>query len=456
MIMQSTVQEFEPEREEPEPYRGYLLGLGILIREAERMDAEGVDWRDVIGADLPDEIINHRVRLIFASGKFASHWYESELSVGALIWLTRQRAKLPKDARGICLSRVRYFYEENRRARKADKCSALYGMSLDADGFPRRDAINATHFVIAFSSASDGKSTGTLSRESYKGPPVPLNVLDYLGEDKSRAYQRLRVGISADGSELTLSFEPQQRTRYLVIFVRPLEGELLEALIERRLFKEFGRAVEQQVLGVTGTDSSCFEAVRVGYLPIEPKYGVEPYHELLGPRRLFDPVPLAEQILRDNPPRERKQFNGEVRDSGVPARLKNSLEGVLLASLIAEQFGELVRRENNCEPLVLHRCPFAEEHGSNRGQADGSAYVYDASDTCRFPIMRCHHQTCAGRRTEDFVAEMIAAGEIEHGAVFEDSAYRLRYADDESESRYEAQVQQLAAKMRAHLQTRRS
>lgn len=452
--MRSAVQGFEPEHDEREPYRGYLIGLGILVREAERMDAEGVDWSNVIGSDLPAELINHRVPLIFASGKKASHWYEAELSIGALIWLTRQRAKLPKDARGICLSRVRYFDGENRRARKADKCSAVHGMSLDADGFPRRDAINATHFVIAFSSASDGKSTDTLSRESYKGPPVPLSVLDYVGKDKARGYQNLRVGISADDNELTLSFDRQQRTRYLIIFVRPLEGELLEALIEQRLFKEFGRAVEQQVLGITGTDSSCFEAVRVGYLPIEPKYGVEPYHELLGPRRLFDPIPLAEQILRDNPPRERKQFNSEVRDSDVPARLKNSLEGVLLASLIAEQYDELVRRENNCEPLVLHRCPFAEEHGSNRGQADGSAYVYDASDTCRFPIMRCHHQTCAGRRTEDFVAEMIAAGEIEHEAVFEDSSYRLRYADDESESRYEAQVKKLAEMARTKLMRR--
>lgn len=414
------------------PQREHLAALGNMVRYAEALDARGFDWSELTGVSLPPDIAALRVQIMFASGMFAKHWYEATISYGALVWLTQQRIAGPKDrikdARGIVLS-VTNFDDEVpwMRRRRKEKCVAINGLSFDADGYPTREMVQPTCLLIAYSTSNDGKDSEKLSRDTYKGAPTPEAIRHHFGDAKARAYKNLRVGVNDEG--LGLSFDKQQRTRYLAAFKRPLEGGLLDQLIERSLFDKFAAAVEEEALGITGTDTKCFEPVRVAYLGIEPQYDAPAYNEVIGPHELFDPVPTAERILAENPPRERKEYSGEIRDGEVPPHLRESLKGVLLASLIAEQYEELVRNENNVDPLVLHRCPFADEHGSKTGVSDGSAYVYDAGEEYAYPRVKCHHETCKNRKTEEFVAAMIEAGEIEREDVFENADYRLQYEE---------------------------
>lgn len=420
---------------EKDAQREHLLILGNMIREVEALDARGFDWP---GVHLPPALAQHPVPIMFASGKFASHWYCATVSYAGLVWLTQQR--IPglksdvKDARGIVLSSTRTGTDDDegekepwKRRRKKERCERVDGVSLDADAYPTRDMVQPTCLVIAYSTSGDGKNSEKLSRETHKGAPTPDAVRACRGEEKARGYKNLRIGVGDD--ELTLSFDPQQRTRYLIVFKRPLEGDLLKRLIDRGVYDKFAAAVEKEALGTTGTDTKCFEPVRVAYLGIEPQYDAPAYNEVIGPEELFDPVPTAERILAENPPRERKQQTGEIRGGEVPPSLRGNLKGVLLGSIIDDLYPELVKGSNNIDPLVLKCCPFADEHGSKTGQADGSAYVYDANDEYMYPRVKCHHETCKDRKTEEFVAAMIESGEIEREQVFEDADYRLVYSE---------------------------
>lgn len=404
------------------------------------------------GVGVPPELAARKVTFNFASGQYSRNWYSAELSLPALVMLTRiVRTGVGKDARGVVLS------EYPSGERKKAKVERVNGMMLDADGYPTRDLVNPSHFVIAYATASDGKCEETLSRAAYaagavkhKLAPVPTaeSVLAFKAAEKpgsERAYRDMRIAL--EDQDIIMRFTPQQRTRYVVIFDRPLEGDILQALIAApKGFEKFGKALEKEVLGVDGTDVSCFEPVRIGYLPTT-KASVEPadyYHALLGPPVLFDPVPLAERIIAANPAKQRKVYSAEIREGDpIPAHLKDSLEGVLLATIINEGYPELVRSENNCEPLVLHRCPFADYHSTNPGASDGSAFVFDASEANRYPVMRCHHTTCKGRLTEDFVAEMIAAGDLDAAHVYEESNNRLRYTDKATDERFAAALRRL-------------
>lgn len=411
------------------------IALGSDVFNLLQVEREGL----IPDTGVPPELCNKRVSFAFASSKYAKHWIGASLSLPALALLTRiVQTRADKDARGLVLS----VCEGTSRTKKA--VYQVGGMMLDADGYPTRDLVNPSHFVIAYATASDGKSEETLSRAAYAagaakyklaGVPTAASVLALKGKEKpgsERAYASLRISI--EGDDIALRFAPQERTRYVVVFDRPLEGDLLQALIDApKGFEKFGRALELEVLGTDGTDIKCFEPVRVGYLPTT-EASEEPanyYHALLGPPVLFDPVPLAERIVAENPARKRQIHDAEIReDDPIPPHLRDSLEGVMLASLIAEGYPELVRSENNLTPLVLHRCPFADHHSTNPGAADGSAFVYDATASSRYPVMRCHHTSCNGRLTEDFVVEMVAAGDLDESHVFDEARNRVRYAGE--------------------------
>lgn len=425
------------------------IALGSDIYGLMQADRDGL----IGDTGVPLELANKRVSINFASGKYSKNWFGAELSLSALAVLTRLvRTGVDKDARGLVLS------DFPGGERKKASVYRVNGMMLDADGYPTRDLIKPSNYVIAYATASDGKCEERLSRDAYaagalkhKLAPVPTaaSVLALKAAEKpgsERSYNNMCI--SLDGDDIVLRFAPQQRTRYVVVFERPVEGDVLQALIAAPDgFKKFGHALEREVLGVGGTDVSCFEPVRIGYLPTTTA-SEEPadyYHALLGPPVLYDPVPLAVRIVAENPVKQRKVYHAEIRENeAIPERLRGSLEGVLLATLIAEGYPELVRNENNCEPLVLHRCPLADYHASNTGAADGSAYVYDASEHCRYPVMRCHHTSCSDRRTEDFVAAMIEAGDLDPSHVYEEANNRLRYADEQAEAIYAEKLAKLA------------
>ena len=136
----------------------------------------------------------------------------------------------------------------------------------------------------------------------------------------------------------------------------------------------------------------------------------------MGPPEFVDAMAIAEQVIAEAPPRRERSYNVSAMTT-VPNELRGSLRGVELARLIADLYPELVHSENNLSPLVLRRYPFCEEHGSKRGQADNTLFCFDP-DRTPYPVMRCRHQTCADRRTEDFVAAMTEQGELDRDDVF--------------------------------------
>lgn len=426
------------------------IELGLMIRALETLTIQGYDFSPHLGrGDIPKEFWRKHVTIMFASGKFAAVWWSATLSLGALAFLMTKRCwNATKDQRSIVLSKVK------RKSRKKADVVEVHGLSLDDDGVIGRASVKSKYFLIAFGTASDGKDHELIECDAYAEfakkkkrphPPTDASVAEYLNQncphgDAYRAVtlerhpqmpDKLQVITGGDGRlHYSVAFEPQQRTRYLVVFSRPLGGDLLKALLALpKGFLEFCRRVEFEALGCHGTDEACFEPVRVGYLPSGNKCDF--YHAILGGPQLIDPVPIAQQVIAQTPPRLAKTLNVTPIVGEVPRSLRRTLKGVRLASLIADNYPELVHKENGLEPLVLRCCPFCDEHSVKRGQADNTLYCFDPSDTA-YPTMRCHHQSCKGRKTEAFVGELIARGELAWNAVYENSDYRDLYAEEEA------------------------
>jgi hypothetical protein len=407
------------------------LELSIIMTALESIQTS-YDWQRLeFLKGIPTELLNKEFDISFGAGKDALHWHSATINFAALAYLSSEPCRNgQKDLRGISLCKLL-----GRRRRKAveldlsEGVTAVCGLSLDDDGVIGRNNINAGPMVIAFSTASDGKCTEIVDGPAFEAfakrseidlTPTPETMSRYLnaGLEHGAAYKDVQLDANyiegSFGPSYRVLFRAQQRTRYLSLFADPVQGQLLRDLIDKPgAFRTFGELVEYEALGARGTDSACFDPVRVGYLPSGNH--PTPYFSILGHPYLLDAIPLAEKALQmaTVSVAQRRPINTTRQPNRVRSPGKSSgnlqLRGVRLASLIAEHHRELVRHLNGLKPLVLSCCPFADGHRSDRGKADGSLYCYDP-DISPFPVMRCHHNSCMDRLTEDFVAAMIEQG----------------------------------------------
>jgi hypothetical protein len=425
------------------------IELALVIAALEELDRQGFDFRGSLDrAGDPQEFWQQTVSLIYASGKFASEWRSASLTLGALAFLTTTRCwNAAKDQRAIVLTKV------TGKSRKKVDAVEVHGLSLDDDGVIGRDRIRPKYLLMAFGTASDGKNRDLIDCKAYEKfakkknrpfPPTNVSAAEFLNQNCNHGDAYRNVELKRDPrmpdkalllvhdaqgfSNYSIEFEPQQRTRYLVVFRRPLESDLLKALLALPSgFSRFCKLVEGEALGCHGTDEACFEPVRVGYLP-SGNVG-DFYHAILGGPQLIDPVPLAERVVAEAPHRPPPKLTVSPLEGDVPLHLRRSLKGVRLASLIADNYPDLVHKENGLEPLNLRCCTYCDEHSVKRGQPDNALYCYDPSHT-PYPTMRCHHQSCSGRKTEAFVEALIARGDLHRDAVYDNSQYRDLYVDE--------------------------
>lgn len=328
------------------------------------------------------------LKIRFAGTRYATQWACWGVPLyGFAARLTLHEVRVEKDGPCIVLSDLK----GNLPRRKIENVVAVYGIGLDDDAVMGRDAICAALgqravLTVVYNTFSDGKP-------------------------------------GANGAE--------DRTRVIVTFARPLEGELLRRLIELGGYQRLCLAIEAQ-LGLHGTDQSCMEPARCHYLPAYPPNGPrEAWLEVFG-SELIDGVPMAEAIVAELEAEhatraERRARRAVMCEGNVPRILARSLKGVLLASLIDDLYGDLVHRAKS-NLIELRRCPFAAEHSSGDTHA-GECIVYDPdadAGNC-FPRVWCHHQTCKGRRVEEFVAKMIAEGDLDAADVFLEPLYRELY-----------------------------
>ncbi len=423
--------------------------LLAVIVGVSRLDNDGLDFREHLGRpDLPPHILKTRLPMLVAGGNAqnANDWAATQPTIGAFAWLTSIPCKnVNKHARGATLCII----TEGKR-RKAN-CIAVTGFAMDDDGVLGRAVIDkalsrpGAPIVIAYATANDGKSSDLVPVHGFKHyadrkeldcEPTDENVARFLNK-KGIAYRNVRLERYEDGTpKLALDekdvphfvahFDPQERTRLFIPFLNRIEGENLERLKESPSnYVAAAMACELDILGVNGCDTSTLQPVAIGYLPSGDK--PNRFFKVYG-SELYDPTPTIERVVAVLPKREKKalKVGGVIRPQDM-----GTLKGVMLASLLSEQFPELCRNKSD-SPTVLHRCPFADEHNSKRGQADGSAFIYnpDPDNGTAYPTFRCHHDSCDHYRTEDFVAALIAGGEIDAESIYQNADYRI--AIDES------------------------
>lgn len=107
---------------------------------------------------------------------------------------------------------------------------------------------------------------------------------------------------------------------------------------------------------------------------------------------------------------------GIKRSSSAPSATAGnfSLRGVRIASVIAEHADDIVTTTPKSEGgrlKVSLECPFADEHTQQRGKnTRGGCWAQDPEPGKEFGVVRCSHDHCRERRTEDFIDAWITAG----------------------------------------------
>ena len=370
---------------------GPLIGLALHMRDLDRLDETGIDWgqrhgRSDVDADIWAQIIPLCYGAATVDGRDNHHNFD--LRFGALVELVKHRwPHGSKRARDIVLAQLTTLRRKIEFDDGSFGITVMSGLSLDDDGGIGRSTYCPAYLILVYNTDNDGKASTWIGVSSFQAfakkhgvalVPTPETMAQCLNISCKHgdAYRKVRFRTDPDcpdapsvtehGGELCyeVEFEPQERSRLLIVFRVPLPAKLVRRLRELGLFRLFCERVELAVLGRRGTDTTCFDPVRKGYLPGRSE---NEYCEVLGPPQFVDAIAIAEQVIAEAPPPRDRNFTVSSM-SEVPERLRASLRGVRLASAIADQYPELVHSENNLTPLVLRRCPFCDEHGSKRGQ----------------------------------------------------------------------------------------
>ncbi len=306
---------------------------------------------------------------LLSLGAAAGH-YPVDLTFGALVELVKHRwPHGSKKARSIVLARLSTALRRIEVA-NGGGIEDVAGLSLDDDAVIGRSKFVALFLLIVFGTANDGKCRTEVAVEAFQNfakkrglSPVPTaaSMAQFLNQNcrHGDAYRQVRLPPDPrfpDGPTVVdrggnlyyaVEFEPQERSRILIVFRKALPGATVYRL--RAIpggWKLFCERVEMAVLGRRGTDESCFDPLRLGYLPS----GEAPsFCEVIGPPELVDAIAIAEQIIAEAPPPRQRDFTVSSM-SAVPERLRGSLRGVRLASLLADFYPELVHSENNLVP----------------------------------------------------------------------------------------------------------
>jgi hypothetical protein len=433
------------------------MELKRLIPDLEACD--GMDWAAALG--LPPHVmplLDNRIRFIYADGsqgrdgryygaERSEVWHSANLSLGALFWLTSQQDEdAKKDHAGIALM----TQKTGERTRRQHVAASWTGLALDDDNHKELGrgvtVTNTGPIRVAFSTASDGKDAASNEMAAFgKWAKEVANGLSFTKADDAtiaRFLNALKDGepfrsvkvkryeggtpMVRDGGLFDYTMEAHTRTRTIVPFAEPITGELLTEIQRLRLVRKVCDAIEHDICGRNGHDEKTKTVNAVAYLPAKCKAPF--FHTVCGDLErpyLYDAKATAERILAENPPRPRTEYVPKKTGGKV-----TGLRGLLLATFIAEQVPDL-QQGSKTFPLVLKRCPFADFHGSRQGQADGSAFVYDADehDNEGWPHIGCQHDSCKKRMTLDFVREMISRGELP-SSIYEDQAYRIEVSGE--------------------------
>lgn len=447
----SAEQDVSPEERHSEKMRAKRTyrNLAAQIRDLRRQYEAGPwDWEKV-WPGIPTEILDHEVGFIFAvaetyygvrrGAEMAKRWQSASLPLGLLLLLFKWRDEIGlKDEAGIVFMTLKQGFDE----RKTDYAASWTGIAYDDDNHPALGPSVLERddgpFRCCFGTASDGKSEDTFPVDSYRswqlkaGAPTLGNASDgdveqFLNRDKPGnsgvALKRTPGGfpemIKIDGEyHARYTMAPHVRSRSVVLFAEPIDGDLLRELISRGLVKKVAEEIEWDIYRVIAHDAKTKRVNAVAFLASGDR--VEYRFKLCGKPSLYDAIGAAKRVIEANPIRERP-----ARIAVPTGGYGGGLHGLLLATLIEEQCPELMV-SGTCSPIRLRCCPFADGHGTRRGQADGSAYVYDADPERNngYPYVNCHHDSCSGYSTKDFVNEMIRNGDLPSD-VYQDQEYRI-------------------------------
>lgn len=443
-----------------------LLDEFFIERTALGEAAKDLDfhWWEYFSLPESNDIDWHRpIGLIYAEDIFSNSWGQAEMSLGAVGSLTQNFGVVSqKNAFAIALCTLA-ANEEGLFTRGYRNLASATGFVQDNDGvwsFEEMScaAADSRNLTFLHTTPSHGKTFEVINAAAFhahqrrmKGSLSMTNeeVADYLNSPHfpERPYQDVSI-FQVTSDSILVKFRPLSRVRGLTPYSRPIPKPLIKAILAHEKGAErLGRPLEREVYSRNGGDPATFKPTQPAFLPSiirgrQPPPGFEPRSIVVG-NRLLDPVPFAERVLAElEAERARRPMRAPITtakscDGPVPAPLQQTLRGVRLGAMIATNHPELLHDDRDADrdefnydhPLHLACCPFADEHGSKRGQADGSLYIIDPDGgEYLYPTVKCRHaNTCGSRKLGEFVSALIDSGDVTWGEVYADPAFRDVY-----------------------------
>lgn len=429
------------------------------------------DWVVAYSADLPhaDKIDwSLPMPISVAEDKFSTEWMQYTLPLGSFgLQFVPPYPEATSKTDAPCVA----FCSLSGPERTYDRLTSACAFKLDDDGVMGwqviHDAVEASGYLAwLYTTPSHGKSSDKVPAYGYESfvkrnrlnmPLTPrgcdLDIYLNRGLEFGPAYRNVRLVddmvIHPDHC-YRVTFDPQERVAVVLPYSRPIPHDLCQRLVDRAdAVKTFGRLVELEVIGRNGGDWSTFKPSQPSHLPVVivgamPPPGFEQRHAVLG-QRLLDPIPLVEKAIASLPVRTVHAVRNIVAcEDEVPPNLQNTTRGVSLGEMIAYHYPDLVHRQRDRRgevftrdnPLMLDRCPFADEHGSRRGESDGSLYVIDPDPEAGYfyPTVKCRHSnTCGDRRSDDFIEALIEDESLTWASVYADPSFRDLYEVEDAQ-----------------------
>lgn len=238
--------------------------------------------------------------------------------------------------------------------RLGDDALCVSGMGLDNDNMISRVALDtllaaSKFFTITVSTFKDGRRRQIEDPERFtrRARKQGRSIMpdDAGGQQHFGAgYRNVRFcgEVEYEGVlQYEFRHEAETRSRTYLLFARPLEGELLQALLNDPiafgLFYRYG----ETVLGLHDMDALCFEPARFHYGPLVPGSDLRAEMEIsddhrsrtsIAGRYLIDMVPVAHESLKRAQElaasrRDRRRTNS-VRGTHNLVELRNALSAI--------------------------------------------------------------------------------------------------------------------------------
>lgn len=300
---------------------------------------------------------------------------------------------------------------------------------------------------VAYTSFSHGKSLTTLPKKhlvKFNGGENTLSlegargIRRYLAEQERYADDIAESAVIAEEYQdsegvlwVDIQHEPMDKFRVVIPLAQRFAciGDASAAQRWKSKYMAFG-----EMIGFP-FDAACAKLCQPFYFPSRPPSSPPP-RIVRGRGSFLDFDEWSEEMAEAGKRVAKREAATAARAQTTAARPRTTTgaarsvvvdpstfntRGLQIARILAEHADSVVTKTTEAGGVVSKvslLCPFADDHTQHRGRdTRGGAWAKNADDDSGDGIVRCSHDHCKGRNTEDFIGAWIEQGVLEPAVI---------------------------------------